>query len=414
LENWQVFPKELIMTAIHEAEVTTKAARLHLAFELSWSQWKLAFTIGHGQPPRLRTIGARNLPGLLAEIAKAKARFGLPKDATVRSCFEAGRDGFWLHRWLVSQGIDSVIVDSSSIEVNRRRRRAKSDRLDAAKLVNMLLRYHAGERKVWSVVRVPSVVDEDRRHLHRELIAVQDERTEHTNRIKAFLAGQGIALVSVTANFPEQLAKLRCWDGSELGADLVQRLLREFARWQLADQHVKELENERKQRIRRDDTPHVDQVRHLLELAGIGLSGSWLLVYELFAWRKFTGRRQVGAIVGLTPTPYQSGDSSREQGISKAGNRMLRRMLVELAWAWLRWQPNSELSRWYERRFAHHGKRARKVGIVALARKLLIALWRYVDQGEIPAGARLVSWRAKVNAKISATKTIGRGQDEAA
>jgi transposase len=158
----------------------------------------------------------------------------------------------------------------------------------------------------------------------------------------------------------------------------------------------------------------VDQVRRLLELAGLGLSGSWLLVYELFAWRKFTGRRQLGAIVGLTPTPYQSGDSNREQGISKAGNRMLRRMMVELAWGWLRWQPNSELSRWYERRFAYHGKRARKVGIVAVARKLLIALWRYVDQGEIPAGARLVSWRAKVNAKVSATKTIGRGQDEAA
>lgn len=399
------------MTAIHEAQVTTRAARLHLAFELGWSQWKLAFTIGHGQAPRLRTIAARDLAGLLKEIAKAKARFGLADDATVVSCYEAGRDGFWLHRWLVSQGIDNVIVDSSSIEVNRRRRRAKSDCLDAAKLVTMLLRYHAGERKVWSVARVPSVADEDGRHLHRELITVQDERTEHTNRIKAFLAGQGIALASVTAKFPEELAKLRCWDGSELGADLVQRLLREFARWQLADQHVKELENERKQRIRSEDTPHVDQVRRLLELAGISLSGSWLLVYELFAWRKFTGRRQVGAIVGLTPTPYQSGDSNREQGISKAGNRMLRRMMVELAWGWLRWQPNSELSRWYERRFAYHGKRARKVGVVALARKLLIALWRYVDQGEIPAGARLVSWRAKVNAKVSATKTIGHGQD---
>jgi transposase len=409
-----LFSKESIMTATREGHSTTNSPRLHLAFELGWSQWKLAFTIGHGQPPRLRTIAARDLPALLGEIAKAKRRFGLPDDAPVVSCYEAGRDGFWLHRWLVSQGIDNVIVDSSSIEVNRRRRRAKSDRLDAAKLLTMLLRFHAGEHKVWSVVRVPSVADEDHRHLHRELIAVQDERTEHTNRIKAFLAGQGIALASVTANFPEQLAKLRCWDGSELGADLRQRLRREFARWQLADQHVKELENERKQRIRSDDTPHVDQVRRLLELAGLGLSGSWLLVYELFAWRKFTGRRQLGAIVGLTPTPYQSGDSNREQGISKAGNRMLRRMMVELAWGWLRWQPNSELSRWYERRFAYHGKRARKVGIVAVARKLLIALWRYVDQGEIPAGARLVSWRAKVNAKVSATKTIGRGQDEAA
>ena len=162
------------------------------------------------------------------------------------------------------------------------------------------------------------------------------------------------------------------------------------------------MENERKQRIRRDDTPHVEQVRQLVNLAGIGLSGSWLMVYELFGWRQFANRRQVGAIVGLTPTPYQSGNDHREQGISKAGSKVLRRMMVELAWGWLRWQPDSELSRWYERRFAHHGKRARKVGIVALARKLLIALWRYVEQGELPAGARLTSWRAKVNAKASA------------
>jgi transposase len=393
--------QESIMTATRDVQSTTSVPRLHLAFELSWSQWKLAFTIGHGQPARLRSMAARDLASLLREIAKAKGRFGLPDDAAVVSCYEAGRDGFWLHRWLTGQGIANVIVDSASIEVNRRKRRAKSDRLDAAKLVSMLLRYHAGEKKVWSVVRVPEAADEDRRQLHRELIAVQDERTEHVNRIKGLLAGQGIALPTVTAKFPEELKWLRCWDGSELGADLRQRLLREFARWQLADRHVKELENERKARIRRDDTPQVERVRRLLDLAGIGLSGSWLLVFELFGWRKFSNRRQVGAIVGLTPTPYQSGPDSREQGISKAGSRVLRRMMVELAWGWLRWQPDSELSRWYARRFAYHGKRARKVGVVALARKLLIALWRYVEQGEVPAGARLTSWRAKVNAKAT-------------
>jgi transposase len=382
---------------------------LHLAFELSWNEWKLAFTIGHGQAARLRAIAARDLAALLQEIAKAKRRFGLPDATGVVSCYEAGRDGFWLHRWLINQGVANVIVDSASIEVNRRKRRAKSDRLDAGKLVSMLLRYHGGETKVWSVVRVPEAADEDRRQLHRELIAVQDERTEHVNRLKGLLAGQGIALATVTAEFPEELDRLRCWDGSELGADLQQRLRREFARWQLADQHVKELENERKQRIRRDNTPHVEQVRELLNLAGIGLSGSWLLVYELFGWRKFNNRRQVGAIVGLTPTPYQSGDDSREQGISKAGSKVLRRMLVELAWGWLRWQPDSELSHWYRRRFASNGKRARKVGVVALARRLLIALWRYVDQGEVPAGARLTSWRAKVNAKATAA-----GKDTAA
>ena len=391
------------MTATHEEHVSRVAPRLHLAFELGWNEWKLAFTIGHGQAARLRTIGARTLPLLLKEIANAKRRFGLSEETEVVSCYEAGRDGFWLHRWLTDQGIANVVVDSASIEVSRRKRRAKSDHLDAAKLVSMLLRYHAGETKVWSVVKVPDTADEDRRQLHRELITVQDERTEHTNRIKAFLAAQGLALTQVTARFPEELAKLRCWDGSELGEDLRQRLLREFVRWQLADQQVKELELERKKRIRADHTPRVDQVRTLLDLAGVGLSGSWLLVYELFGWRKFTNRRQVGAIVGLTPTPYQSGESSRERGISKAGNKMLRRMMVELAWGWLRWQPGSALTHWYEQRFAHHGKRVRKVGIVALARKLLIALWRYLDQGEIPPGARLTSWRAKVNAKASGT-----------
>jgi transposase len=237
------------MTAIHEVNGIKIGVRLHLALELSWSQWKLAFAIGHGQPARLRTIGARDLPTLLKEIAKAKWRFGLPEDAGVVSCYEAGRDGFWLHRWLRSQGIANDIVDSASIEVNRRKRRAKSDRLDAVKLVSMLLRYHAGETKVWSVVKVPTVTDEDARHLHRELLEVQDERTAHVNRIKAFLAGQGIALAQVTAKFAEELTKLRRWDGSELGADLQQRLLREFTRWQLADRQVKDVENERKTRL---------------------------------------------------------------------------------------------------------------------------------------------------------------------
>lgn len=163
------------MTATHDPQTTTSSPRLHLAFELSWNQWKRAFTIGHGQPPRLRAIAARDLAALLREIAKAKRRFGLPEDAPVVSCYEAGRDGFWLHRWLSEQGVANVIVDSASIEVNRRKWRAKSDRLDAGKLVSMLLRYHAGERRVWSVVRVPGPADEDRRQLHRELIAVRPQ-----------------------------------------------------------------------------------------------------------------------------------------------------------------------------------------------------------------------------------------------
>jgi transposase len=246
---------------------------LHLAFDLGWGEWHLAFTTGHGQPPRRRTIRARDLEALEREVARAKERFGLPPDAAVVSCYEAGRDGFWLHRWLVARGIDNRVVDSASIEVNRRARRAKSDRLDAGKLVAMLLRYHAGEAKVWSVCRIPDPAAEDRRRLHRELIELKDERTRHINRVKGLLANHGVALATLDDEFPARLA----WDGSELGADLKGQLLREHARWQFVDRQAKDLEGERNKRIRRDDPPQVEQVRRLLELKGVGPSGAWLL-----------------------------------------------------------------------------------------------------------------------------------------
>ena len=393
------------MTTTRDAQSTTPAVRLHLAFDLGGTEWKLAFTTGHGQSPRLRTIRARDLAALQREIGRARERFGLPADAPVVSCYEAGRDGFWLHRWLAAQGIDNRVVDSSSIEVNRRSRRAKSDRLDAGKLVAMLLRYHAGETRVWSVCRVPAAADEDRRRLHRELIELKDERTRHINRIKGLLANHGIGLAAVDAAFPETLNEMRLWDGSELGADLKGQLLREHARWQFVDRQVRDLEGERSKRIRRDDTPHVSRIRRLLELKGVGLNGAWLLVHELFGWRQIRNRKELGALVGLTPTAYQSGSSSHEQGISKAGNRRVRQVLVELAWCWLRWQPGSALSAWYVRRFGV-GRRARKVGIVALARKLLIALWRWVEHGQLPEGARLCPWRPKVNGVPKGTGSV--------
>ena len=384
------------MTATHNPNVTTKTDVLYLAFELGDTQWKLAFTIGLGQKPRLRSMPARDLPRLQEEIAKAKQRFHLTADAPVRSCYEAGRDGFWLDRYLNTYGIHNSVVDSSSIEVNRRQRRAKTDRLDAGKLLNLLLRYHSGEKKVWSVVRVPSAVAEDARQLHRELQELKDERTEHVNRIKGLLTSQGLRAPTVNKDFAQWLGAARLWDGSAVPSELQKRLLRELERWQLLGRQISLLEDERRQRIRCDKTPHVDKVRSLLDLWGMGLNGAWLLVYELFAWRHFDNRKQVGGCVGLTPTPYQSGDSRREQGISKAGNRRLRRLMVELAWCWLRWQPDSELSRWYQSRFGVGNGRSRKIGIVALARKLLIALWKYLEQGELPAGARLSSWQKKV------------------
>jgi transposase len=383
------------MTAAYTGKVSTQGGVLHLAFELGWTHWNLAFTIGHGQKPRQRTIRARDLTALEQEIAKAKKRFQLAEAAPVVSCYEAGRDGFWLHRYLTARGIANVIVDSASIEVNRRKRRVKSDKLDANKLVNMLIRYHAGESKVWSVVWAPSVAAEDQRQLHRELQELKDDQTRHSNRIKGLLAGQGLAL-EVVELLPEWLAAARLWDGSVLGADLQGRLVREYERWQFVHRQILDLSRERRRRMLCDETAHVGMVRRLLGLAGIGVNGAWLLVYEFFAWRKLQNRKQAGALVGLTGTPYQSGGSEHEQGISKAGSKRMRKMLVELAWCWLRWQPASSLSQWYARRFGTGKGPARKIGIVALARKLFIALWKYLERAEIPAGAKLVDWRSKL------------------
>ena len=383
------------MTATHTTNSTVSHAPvLYLALDLGTRDWKLAFTVGLGQKPRLKTITARSTLSLVLEIKAAKRRFGLPEDAPVICCYEAGRDGFWLHRFLLDQGVQNQVVDSSSIEVNRRQRRAKSDRLDAVKLVQMLIRWHNGEHKVWSVVHAPTVAEEDARQLHREMIKLKAERTAQANSINGLLAGLGLCVI-VDETLPTQLENLRQWDGAKLPPQLHQRLLRELQRWQLIDRQLRELDAQRMAKIRDDQTPHVEKVRRLLNLKGIGENGAWLLVYEFFAWRIIKNRRELGSLAGLTPTPYSSGENSREQGISKAGNRRVRWMMTELAWGWLRYQPASELSRWYQRRFAKGNKRLRKVGIMALARKLLIALWKYLEGGETPAGAAEVGWDNK-------------------
>jgi transposase len=366
---------------------------LYLAFELGWNEWKLAFATSPADNPRLRSVGGRNTQSLLVEIAKAKKRFGLLEDARVVSCYEAGRDGFWLHRFLESQGIANQVVDSSSIEVKRQGRRRKTDRLDACKLLSMLFRWHHGEKKVWSVVQVPGISDEDRRQLHRDLLELKAERTQHTNRMKGLLAGCGLAVSTIDARFPEVLAKLRMWDGQAVPSELQQRLRREHERWQLVDRQIKDLENERARRVRTCKDEGMLKVRQLLRLRGIGINSAWMYVMEFFGWRRIRNRRQLAALAGLTPTPYQSSDSTREQGISKAGNRRLRTMAVEIAWCWLHYQPASALSQWYMRRFAKGSSRQRRIGIVALARKLLVALWRFLETGEAPAGAELVTWK---------------------
>lgn len=370
------------------AATRPRASTLAIAFELGNTEWKLAMTISLEHSPLVRTIPARSLTALKSEIAHAKAHFGLRESAPVESCYEAGRDGFWLHRYLVSQGITNNVVDSSSIEVNRRRRRAKTDRLDACKLVTMLLRSAAGELKVWGVVHVPSLAEEDRRQVHRELLVARRDRSRHTNRVKGLLASQGVPLARIQ-ELPTHLSRARLWDGTPLPPRLLARLGREWETIQDYTTRIRALKRERRALLQATDDPAIAKVRALHQLRGIGLDSAWLYAMEFFAWREFRNRRQVGGLAGLTDTHYQSGDVQHEQGISKAGNRWVRSLAIQSAWAWLRFQPESALARWYEHRFAKGNSRLRKIGIVALARKLLIALWRYLETGIVPEGAVL-------------------------
>lgn len=376
-------------TAAAETQYSSEEA-LFLAFELSDSRWKMMTSVSLGHKPRERTMASGDLCGLHEEVARAKRRFGLSPSARVVSCYEAGRDGFWLHRYLIQAGIENIIVDPSSVEVNRRQRRAKTDRLDAYKLLVHLMRWWGGEKKVWSVVRVPSVEAEDQRHLQRELTALKRERIRHTNRIKSFLILHGVRL-PVKVDFVERLAKVRLWDGSPLPPALRGRLEREYERLVLVRQQIVTLERQRREALASSKAPAAEKARRLIRLRAIGINGAWLLGCEVFGWREFNNRREVGALLGLTPTPHASGALTREQGISKAGPGAVRAMMVELAWGWLRFQPDSELTLWFHQRYGPGTRRSRRVGIVALARKLTIALWQYVETGVIPEGAVLKS-----------------------
>jgi len=361
---------------------TRTVGELYMAVELGEKNWKLSLSDGAHSPSRY-TVSAGDTAAVLECITKAKARCGLPPEAGVHSCYEAGRDGFWFHRWLIEQGMDNIVVDSSSIEVNRRARRAKTDRLDGDKLLAMLIRYHAGERRVWSVVRVPTPEQEDARRAHRELGRLGQERTAHINRIRALLVLQNLRVKYVGGRLWQ-----RWWTGHarELPPGMRAEIERESERLSLVRAQIRTLEAEQGQAVAAEIEP---QVAGLARLRGIGTGSGWVLVKELFGWRRFRNRREVAGCLGLAPTPYDSGESQTEQGISKAGNRRVRTLMVELAWSWLRHQPESQLSRWFSERFAGGGKRLRRIGIVALARRLAIALWRYLEDGLIPDGAKL-------------------------
>jgi transposase len=368
-------------------------AVLHLALELGARKWKLALSTGLGQKPRERNVAAGDTQALCDEVELAKRRFGLPEDARVLSCYEAGPEGFWLHRCLRAHGIANHVVDSSSIEVNRKQRRAKTDRLDVRALLKLLIRHALGEDKVWRVVHVPTVAAEDRRQLHRELAALTEERTRIRNRVRGLLKTQGVVLPKGMRwqKLAERLHQERLWDGSELGTQRRERLERECARLTLVGEQIGTIHGAMVAELKTIDAQNgpVAMMQRLMALRSIGVQISRVLVMELFSWRDFHNRREVGGCVGFNATPYQSGNGFHEQGISKAGNVWVRRIVLQLAWSWVRLQPDSELTQWFTERFASGGRRQRARGIVAVARKLLIALWRYVHGGEVPKGAVL-------------------------
>lgn len=361
---------------------------LFIGLEMGSTTWKVAFATTRGMRPRVRTITAGALEQLRAEIADAKARFRLGAEAPVRSCYEAGRDGFWVHRALQAEGLHNVVVDPASIAVDRRARRTKTDRLDAIALVTQLMNAAAGDRRGWHELHVPSVQAEADRQLQREWDAVRADYTRLRNRIQGLLATQGVR-VPLTGHFLAQLQLARLWDGTALAADLVGRLERDWIQLQHVDARLAQLKTLRQARVAPEQTDRVaTQTRQLAALKGIGVNSALTLTTELFAWRAFANSREVGAIVGLTPSPYRSDQRVVEQGISRAGNRRVRALSIELAWSWVRWQPTSALTRWFHEQFGRHG-RSRRIGIVAVARKLVIAAWRYLETGTPPAGAVL-------------------------
>lgn len=372
------------MIATTRPETSVCEPRVYMAFELGKRTWTLAVTSGFGVDPWVKTVPSGDWRAVARVIGQARQRFGVPAAAPVVSCYEAGRDGFWIDRALRQQGVVNVVVDSASIEVNRRARRAKTDQIDARTLVRMLVRWWAGDRKVWSVVRVPTVADEAARHVSRERAGLVQDQTRLLNQMRGWLT-------TVGAVWPAQRRagwwrQVRDWAGAALPVELQARLERAEARLTVLTDQIAGLDAQQQVAVRQ--APAAGALRQLVRLKGVATTGASVLLDEGLVWRQFQNRRQIGGLLGFAPTPYASGETGREQGISRAGNARLQGLSIQLAWSWVRWQPGSALTQWFVSRFGQ-GKRARRIGIVAVARKLVIALWRYVTTGVVPAGARL-------------------------
>ena len=354
---------------------------VYAAIELSKKSWVVAIVQpAKGQPSIYRIKG-----GAFSDLVM-RLRTATPGGERLLVCYEAGYDGFWLARSLQTEKIDCRVLDPASLQVNRRARRVKTDRIDVLMLVRALIAVERGDRHVCSIVRVPTVEEEDARRSHRERQRLIRERTAHINRIKGLLFGQGIRGVEPRLRRSRiDFSDLRTGEGLPLPARLRAELKREYARLDLVETQLRVTEAERDTADAQD--PSIEYKRNMLiQLRGVGPASAAILTREIFG-RRFANRRQLGSYLGLTPSAYDSGSTTRCQGISKAGNSFARRVMIEVAWLWRKYQPNSALAKWYEERAAGQSPRIRRIMLVALARKLIVALWRYVEIGLVPAGA---------------------------
>lgn len=363
---------------------------METGLELANKSWKLAVTDGRRPNPAVLTLTVADLWDRLEDLAQRlgdlKRRWGLPRDCQVVLIYEAGQDAFWIARALEAKGMRVLVVDAASIQVPRHARRAKTDRLDALKLLSELRAWLRGDRRDLRILSIPSEEAENKRLLSRERGLLQKEIGQHRDRMVKLLRTQGCK-ARVDSNFVEQVmaGDLRRADGQPIPEELWERLLRECERFELARRQFAAVERNLLHQLPEELQRTIGL---LARLRGVGWVGAMRLVLELF-WRDFANRRQLGSCVGLVPQPYDSGDSHTDQGISKQGNRRVRALLIEMAWSWLKYQRGSDLAQWFARRTQGANKRGKRIVIVAVARRLVIALWRYMREGIIPNGALL-------------------------
>jgi transposase len=379
------------MQATGVEQFTAAEKILAVSLELSQGGWKVALHDGCREKAALHTVKAKRAGERLGEvravIERTKQKWGLAEATRVVVVYEAGQDGFWISRGLAQWGYQALVVDAASILVQRHARRAKTDRLDALALVMSLRAWLAGERGRMRVLHEPGAAAEAQRHLARERGQLQKEVQQHRDRVRKLL--RTVGCWDSEGEVGERLARgeLRCYDGTSLPRELQARLEHECERAGLAKRQLARLEASLVAQLPEAQRARIAQ---LMQLKAVGPVGALRLVLELF-WRDFDNRREVGACVGLVPQPYDSGASRVDQGISKQGNRRVRALLIEMAWMWLRYQPHSALAQWFSQRTQGSGsnKRARRIAIVAVARRLAIALWRYLEHGVVPQGAML-------------------------